>query len=267
MVKTIIHRIKTNMKIIFCLIQILVILFCQSASAKSHFTKIPTISPWEFGFSSGVSIFVSSFNPESNAVNKRLNYWNSDINPGIGLFVVKNISPSLGVEINWLNTRLTGEWNNKWPSLPISEGRESPLKYNTQINQFDFMVVFNIDQILLPGDEEDRGHFFIKTGIGLSMIKDTKKFYPGINYDRISFALGAGYSVSLNTKIKLQIGSIFRSVNTDNLDGVHVVAEAKDGQTVYFMKIFEIYNYSYLSVSYSIGHFGSGKYRNTYKRR
>ena len=256
------------MKTIFCLIQILIILFCQSTSAKNRFSKdTPTISPWELGFSSGGSIFITSLNTESNAVNKRINYWNNDINPSIGLFIVKNISPSLGVEINWLNTRLTGQWSNKWPSLPISIGRENPLKYNTQINQFDLMMVVNLDQIMLPGDEEDRGHFFIKTGIGLTNMKDTKKFYPGINYNRISYALGVGYSVSLNTKIKLQIGSIFRTVNTDNLDGVHVVAQAKNGQMVSFMKIFEIYNYSYLSVSYSLGNFGSGKYRNTYKRR
>jgi len=256
------------MKTTFLLTQIIVILFVQNISAKNPFNRgVPTIAPWEIGLSSGVSIFISSFNPESSAINKKLNYWNNGINPGFGLFVVRNISPSIGFEMNWLNTHLTGKWSGKWPLLPILAGRESPLTYNSQINQFDLMMVFNIDQILLPGDPEDMGHFFIKTGIGLAHIKDTKKFYPGINYDRISGALGAGYSVSLNEKIKLQIGSIFRTVNTDNLDGVHVVANNKNGQLVNYMKIFEVYNYSYFSATYSLDDFGSNKSRHKYKRR
>lgn len=253
-------RNETIMKIILVLIQILFVLLFQIASAKRPFNKnASVITPWEIGLSSGTSLFMTSVNPESNALNQQLNYWNNSINPGVGLFAVRNISPSIGIEVNWLNTRLTGKWDNKYPPHLVSAGRESPLTYNTQINQFDLMVVFNADQIMLPGDPEDNGHFFIKTGIGASLIKDTKKFYPGITYTRISYALGAGYSLSLNERIILQIGSIFRSVNTDNLDGVHVVANDKNGQLVHFMKIFEIYNYSYLSVSYRIGYFGSKK--------
>jgi hypothetical protein len=255
------------MKNILYLTQILVILFFQSASAKRPFDKkSPVISPWEIGFSSGVSIFVTSVNPEPAAINNQVNYWHNSINPGVGLFAVGNISPAIGVEVNWLNTRLTGKWDNKYPPHLVSVGRENPLTYNSQINQFDLMLVINVDQMMLPGDPEDSGHFFIKTGIGFSEIKDNKKFYPGITYARISYALGAGYSVSLNEKLKLQIGSTFRSVNTDNLDGVHVVVNDKNGQLVHFMKIFEIYNYSYLSVSYRIGNFGSSKYRLTFKR-
>lgn len=255
------------MKYIVIFTQILVILFIQSASAKGPFdNKSPVISPWEIGVSSGVSIFVTSVNPEPGAVNNQVNYWHNKVNPGLGLFVTRNISPSIGIEVNWLNTRLTGRWNNKYPPHPISAGRENPLTYNSQINQFDLMLVLNVDQMMLPGDPEDRGHFFIKTGIGLSEIKDNKKFYPGITYARISYALGAGYSVSLNEKLKLQIGSTFRSTNTDNLDGVHVVANDKNGRMTHYMKIFEIYNYTYLSVSYSIGKFGSSKYRLTFKR-
>ena len=133
--------------------------------------------------------------------------------------MVRNISPSLGVEINWLNTRLTGTWNNKWPALPISTSYQSPLTYNSQINQFDVMMVFNLNQIMLPGDEEDVWHLFFKSGIGITKIKDKKKFYPdGSSYARMSFALDAGLSVSLSERIKLMIGSTFRFVNTDNLD-------------------------------------------------
>jgi hypothetical protein len=244
------------MKIIFCITLLLATLLLQTVSAKRPGLKgTPTISPWEIGFSSGASIFLTSINPQSNALNKRINYWERGINPGIGLFVVKNFSPSFGVEINWLNTSLTGKWNNKWPSHPISAGRENPLKFNTQINQFDLMMVFNVYQIMLPGENEDRGHLFLKTGIGVSEIKDNKKFYASNIYDRISVALGIGYSFPMSEKAKIQLGSTFRFVNTDNLDGVHVVAYDKNGKMVEFMKIYEIYNYTYLSISYSLGNF------------
>lgn len=259
-------RIETIMKIIFVLIQILFFLLINVSAKKPFNPRTPVVTPWEIGLSSGVSIFMTSVNPESNAMDQRLNYWNNSINPGVGLFAVRNISPSIGIEVNWLNTRLTGTWNDKYPPHLVSAGRESPLTYNSQINQFDLMAVFNADQILLPGDPEDNGHFFLKTGIGVSLINDTKKFYPGITYTRISFAFGAGYSYSLNEKINIQIGSTFRSVNTDNLDGVHVVANDKNGQLVHFMKIFEIYNYSYLSVSYRMGYFGSKKRRMIFTR-
>jgi len=256
------------MKINVYLTQILVILFFNSASAKRPVTNgMPVITPWEIGLSTGASIFGTSFNQDANAMYKRHSYWYRDINPGIGLFVVRNISPSLGIEVNWLNTRLSGRWNKGWPTLPVLIGLEGPLTFSSQINQFDLMMVFNLDQIMLPGDEEDKGHFFVKTGIGISKIKDNKGFYPDINSSALSIALGGGYSLSLNEKIKLQVGSILRAVNTDNLDGVHVVNKNKSGKLTEFTQIIEIYNYTYFSVSYNFGDFGSHKSKSSFKRR
>ena len=75
----------------------------------------------------------------------------------------------------------------------------------------------------------------------------------------MSFALDAGLSVSLNERIKLMIGSTFRFVNTDNLDGVHVVSTDLTGKTIEYMNIFEIYNFTYLRVSYNLGNIGFKK--------
>ena len=263
-----IFRIEFIMKTISILTLILFILIWQSASAKKTIKNgVPVVSQWEFGLTSGTSLFLTSINPDQNAVNKKINYWRNELNPAVGLFVVRNISPSLGFELGWLYTRLTGKWNNKWPPLAVSTGRPSPLRYDSEINQFDLMMVFNLNQMMLPGDEEDNGHLFFKTGIGLSQIHDNNKFYSVSNHARISFALGVGYSLSLNKKLKLQIGSTFRSVVSDNLDGVHVVGNDTNGKLVNFMKIYEIYNYSYLSMSYNLGKLGSKKYRSTYYKK
>ena len=244
------------MKFFLCLTQILIILLFQSVSAQSFRIKGEGyIAPWEFGLSAGTSLFVTSINPEPGALSKTINYWHRKLNPAIGLSVVRNISPSLGIEIDWLNTHLTGTWNNKWPAHPISENHENPLTFNSQINQFDVMMVFNMDQLMLPGDPEDSRHLFFKTGIGFSQINDTKKFYPNSQHTKLSFALGVGYSVSINEKIKLLCGSIFRIANTDNLDGVHVVYTNSNGETLETFKAFEIYNYTYFMVSYNWGRF------------
>ena len=256
------------MKIIFYLSQILVILSFQGASAKRPVTKgMPIITPWEIGLSTGASIFGTSFIQEPNATYMRKSFWHRDLNPAIGLFAVRNISPSIGIEMSWLKTRVSGRWNKTGLTLLDLANRESPITFSSQINQFNLMMVFNLDQIMLPGDDEDRGHFFIKTGIGIALVKDNKKFYPDITASDVSYALGGGYAVSVNEKIKLQIGSTTIAVSSDNIDGLHVVPKDTGGQIVKPKNIFEIYNYSYLSVSYRIGDFGSQKSKKYSKRR
>jgi hypothetical protein len=255
-VKIYISKIATNMRIIFCLIQIIFVFLFYSASAqRNRYNPIATVTPWEIGLSAGASSFLTSINPEPNAQGSRINYWQRDFNPGFGLSLVRNISPSLGVEISWLNTRLTGTWNNKFPALAIAQGKDSPLTFNSQINQFDMMMAFNLNQIMVPGNDEDIWHIYGKTGISISQITDTKKFYSGDTYIRMGFALDAGFSVSLSPKIKLMAGSTFRFLNTDNLDGVHVISTDLNGQPVDSMKSYEIYNFTYLKLSLCMGKF------------
>jgi len=255
---------------IFCLTPILVILLLHGVSAQRHARKqIAIISPWEIGFSGGVASFVTSINPDGEVTGKKINYWNRDFNPGIGLFVVRNFSPALGVELNWLNTRLTGSWNNSYAPLVTSTGADIPLPFRSKINQLDLMIAFNVNQILLPGDEEDSWHLYIKTGIGLTNIKNTDKFEWRFDYvnTRMSLAFDAGVSVSLTENVKLLLGNTIRSVNTDNLDGVFVVSADTNGKPVYYTKVFEIYNYTYLRLSYSLNDFGLKKSKSTFRHR
>jgi hypothetical protein len=237
------------MKTIFSLTQILIILIFVGFSAQGQQSKDPNkITPWEIGLSAGVSSFITSVNPE--AAPHRINYWNNDLNPGIGLSLTHNISPSLGVEGVWLNTRLTGQWNNRFPPLPVAAGHDNPLTFNSGINQFDLLMAFNVNQILLPGEKEDPWHIFVKTGIGLTLINDQKRFYSNDHpYQKYGLTLDAGFSCSLSRRMKLQAGSAWRFVDTDNLDGVHVTSS--DGTAYY--KVYEIYNYNYLRLTYCLG--------------
>lgn len=239
----------------------------QNASVYGQMSKsVATILPWEIGFSSGASSFITSINPNSDAPYKKINYWYTNLNPGIGLSLTRNISPSLGIEFNWLNTRLTGRWNNYWSPHPLSVGHESPLTFNSGINQFDLLMTFNVNQMMLPGDEEDPWHLFIKTGINISNISDFKKFYPENKYQCLGISLDAGISFSLTKRVKLLIGSDWRIINTDNLDGVHVVFTDLNGNNdAEFKRIYEIYNYSYIRINYGFGHYSSKSSKATLK--
>jgi len=245
------------MKITFCLTPILILLLFQGVSARGYMRRGEGyIAPWEFGVSGGVTTFLTSVNPTPGVKNSMMNYWHNNLNPGVALSVVRNLSPSLGIELSWLNSRLTGKWNDKWTPIPFYSDKGSPLTYDTQFNQLDLMANFNLSQIILPGDEEDPWHIFMKAGVGVAKIKDNKNFYPRDNPSiRFSFALDAGASVSLGDKIKLMVGSTFRSVNTDNLDGAHIFSTDTKGKTISYLNIFEIYNFSYLKVSYNFGNF------------
>lgn len=258
------------MKFTFCLLQTLLILLIQPVTTQGQISKrIET--PWEIGISGGVSSFVTSIASGAGAPSKEINYWHRDLNPGIGLSVVRNISPAISLEMDWLNSRLSGKWNDRWPPIPISAGRETPLKFSSQINQFDLLMAFNVNQIFLPGDEEDIWHIFFKTGIGITAIKDHKKFYPVFNQQGLAFSIDAGISYSLNERFKLQIGSAWRLVATDNLDGVHASYIVVSGNTnansdsvnvdlqintAEFKKVYEIYNFTYIRISCCINNFG-----------
>ena len=231
----------------------------QSATAQFNFkNKKGRISPWEIGLSGGITTFVTSVNPESGAPDKLINYWKRDINLGFGLSVTRNISPSLGVELGYLNTHLSGSWSNKF-QVPAGYGTyPSPLTFNSKINEFDLLMVFNLNKIFHPGGDKDPWHLYAKTGIGVAHINDKQNFYPADNpYLKVSFVADGGVSVSMSEKVKLMVGSSFRLVNTDNLDGVHVVGIDPSGNIVGYTSILELYNYTYLRLSYSFGEMGS----------
>jgi hypothetical protein len=243
------------MRTTFYLVQLLIILLFQSVSAQNHKNKrFRHISQWEIGLSGGISTFTNSVNIDPGVTDNLVNYWYREANPGIGLSVTRNITPSLGIEINWLNTRLTGRWNNTYPPITIYAEQPVPLTFNSKINQLDLLMAFNLNKIYHPGNEKDKWHLFFKTGIGLVHIKDNQNFHPGAGpYIPLSFVADAGVSVSVNEKVKLMAGSSFRLVNTDNLDGVHIQGIDMIGNRVEYSRIFEIYNFTYLKMSYSWG--------------
>ena len=261
-----------DMNRIFFTSLIVLFSFVQNSYAQwNNRYRFNPSSLWEIGISAGVSTFMTSINPEAGSENRYTNYWTPQINPGFGLAIKYNIIPSLGVEVNYLNTRLTGTWSNEYPTHPSSGGHDSPLTFDSKINQFDLLATFNLNQLILPDDDPEFWHVYVKTGPGLSQIIDKEKFYAdkdSFNYKRFSYSVDAGASFTISESVKILFGTNFRLVNSDNLDGLHIFDYDNEGNVskAYF-HVSEIYNFTYLRVNYCFGTIGKQSYyRPRYKR-
>ncbi len=234
----------------------------QSAGAQYGRLNSGIRNSWEFGFSGGVSQFLTSVNPNSDAVFKKFNYWNSDYNAAVALSVIKNLSPKFSAEFEFLTTKLSGSWNpNNAYGIPLPATEQNlPGPFKTGINQFSLMLVPNLNQIFAPKRTDDRWYIFIKGGVGATFLKDHQALYPygtGNGFE-LTFAYGGGLSYTINEKIKLKLGSMWYWVDTDRLDGVHTMRPvqsptARDDNSVFYFNVKERYMYPYIGMTYGIG--------------
>lgn len=236
--------------------------FAQYTKKTSGVRSLGEDNSWEVGFSGGVSKFLTSINPNSDAIYKKFNYWNADFNAAITLSIIKNISPKFNAEFVFLSTKLSGKWNesNGYPVPPraISEGLAYPTPFKTGINQFDLMLVANLNQIVAPNRASDKWYLFIKGGGGAAFLKEYSGLFPyGKPGNKLEYTIlyGGGLSYKIVDKIKLKLGATWSRVETDRLDGVHTDKPNADLSTDagYYFNVKERYIYSYLGITYGFG--------------
>ena len=260
-----------TLKHFFCKSQIIagaIVVFISYHSFAQYGTQSP-IDPqgkksfelehsWEFGFSVGFSKFLTSINPNSDAVYKKFNYWNSQMNTAMTFSILKNFSRKFSAEFDWTTTKLSGIWdkNKGYPVPPsaIASGLSYPDPFKTGLNQFDLIFVANLNKIIAPNRANDIWYFFSKIGGGAVFLKE----YAGLDQYRKSgvgfkYAIlyGGGFSYSINQKIKIKLGTTWFSVNSDRLDGVHTVINGAGGTAIFNVK--ENYIYPYIGLTYVFG--------------
>ena len=241
---------------------ILIIFISQGAIAQNwnNRSKKDNNRLFEIGISIGGASFVSTYNPNPEPPETFINYWNNDINPGIGVSIANNISPVFGIEIGYLHTSLTGTWNDKWPPYPVGAGYDTPLTYDNSINQYELLFAFNISKLISPRTATGKWNVYVRTGPGITNIIDHKEFYNdqyNHNYNRFSWTLDPGVSYQINDRFKLKAGSSWKIVTTDNVDGIHIYFD-KPGWN-YNNNITEFYQYTYVSVHYCLGRYFDAK--------
>jgi len=119
----------------------------------------------------------------------------------------------------------------------------------------------NISKLVAPRTASDKWNIYIRTGPGVTTIKDNIAFYDdqlNQKYYRFSFTLDPGVSFRLSDRIKLKAGTSLRIVFSDNLDGVHLFST--DTGWSYNYSISEIYQYTYLSINYCLARKISAKH-------
>ena len=222
----------------------------QNSYAQNLGKSVNYNNSWEIGFSGGVSKYLESANPHSNAVYKRFNYWNADYNGAFSLFLIKNISPTFCAEIEWLNTKLSGSWDQTkgYPIPPNINSSDLPV-FKTGINQWNLLVGVNLNQLIAPAIATNKWRLFVKGGVGMTLVKGFEsndlfndKFETLILY-------GGGFEYKINTRIRLRIETAINIVRTDRLDGFRTV----DNNSLSISRINERYIYSYFGMSYRLG--------------
>lgn len=240
------------------LLVIIALTIAQSTVAQNGRRSSGDASSWEIGFSGGLSKFLTSINPNSDAIYPKFNYWNADFNAGITISVVKIISPKFSAGFELHTTKLSGSWNvnNGYP-LPPAAGGVIPNPFKTGVNVADLFVLANLNQIVAPNSANDKWFLFVKGGFGLTFIKEYSSLYPygSGNPPKYTIIYGGGLSYTISDKIKLQLGTSWYRVETDRLDGVHTLkpglADGPDPNYAYNVK--ERYIYPYVGISYGFG--------------
>lgn len=220
-----------------------------------------TKGSWEVSLTGGVSKFLTTVNPNADALYKKFNLWKADMNPAVSLSIARNFSPKFSAELAWMTTQLSGTWNENsgYPVHPlaIAKGLTYDPPFKTGINQFSLLLGANLNQIIAPNMNNDTWNIFVKGGMGYTHLK----YYEGLyvygpdkkKESSIIYGLGGNYKIQDN--LKFQLGAYWHSVRTDRLDAVH---NLKTGATTYHNEdhIFncnEKYLYAYVGLSYSFG--------------
>ncbi len=222
---------------------------------KTRFNKLTS---WETECSSGISKFLKSNNLNNDGYYKNFNYWNTGVNRAITFSAIKNISSKFGVGLEWLTTKLLGDWNavKGYPIPPsaIAKGLAYPTPYKTGMNQLCFT---NLNQVIVPNSLNNIWHIYVKVGGGFATLKE----YSGLdelsgtkNRFKYSVTNGGGIALKVNCHIRLKFGTTYYITETDRLDGVYTVVKSlKDGTDLDIKNINERFIYTSIGMTYKFG--------------
>ncbi len=227
----------------------------QNNYAQNNEELVPRVSYWEFGFSGGVSKFIRTTNPSSNAVYKSFNYWDSNLNMGMSLSAIKHISPVFSLEFDYLRTTLSGSWNTNngypVPADVIAQGLTVPPTFKTGINQFSLLLNTNLNKLFFPKLAGDIWYLYFNGGVGYSLLKYKKGFDVLSGSKSKGMVLyGPGVSFKIDKNINVLAGFTRYIVYTDRLDALSTLETDSNGSVKSVMNTNERYNYSYIGITY-----------------
>jgi hypothetical protein len=168
---------------------------------------------WEFSVNEGLSNYAGSTVVFGSSVGYHFNRFNNDLNIGYGVLIRKNFTSFFAFEGAYNSSTLTGS--------PKS-GYIQNNSYRTDIHEFDLNTVWNMNNLFSHRKFDRKIYWFVKVGIGLTLVHSIEFTPPLTILDpwRGTLPLGTGLAIRLWPSLKLDIGTQFSTINTNELDGL-----------------------------------------------
>ena len=194
---------------------VVVFLFASYAFifAQEKGDKLP-YNRWEIGVNAGVANFAGSTNISKDNFMSHFNDFKSDMNFGYGLFVKKNFTHVFAIEGAYNGTTLTGT-----PKAGVAAGTNA---FKTEVNEVDLNTVWNMNNLFSKNKFDRKVYWYTKLGAGLTHVKNKEFSLPASvqgPWRYWTVPIGTGLAFRLSDNIRLNLGTQWSWVNTNNLDG------------------------------------------------
>ncbi len=194
--------------VVVCLFASYSLIFAQDKGDNLPYNR------WEIGVNAGVANFLGSTSLSKDAFLKSFREFNSDIDLGYGFFVKKNFTHVFALEGAYNGTNLTGT-----PTFPGDKA------FKTGLNEIDLNSVWNMSNLLSKNKFDRKVYWYTKIGVGLTHV-NSKEFsvqnppsVQGNSWRYWTIPVGAGIAFRLTDNVKLDLGTQFSWVNSNQLDG------------------------------------------------
>jgi outer membrane protein OmpA-like peptidoglycan-associated protein len=214
-------------------------IFAQDKSEKLPYKQ------WEIGVNAGVANFAGSTNISKDQFMDHFNNFNNDMNLGYGVFVKKNFTHVFALEGAYNGTSLTG--------TPADGAPASMRPYKTGINEFDLNTVWNMNNLLSKNKFDRKIYWYAKLGAGLTHVKNIDYSLPASvqgPWRYWTIPVGTGLAFRLSDNVRLNVGTQWSWVNSNNLDGD---MQGGVGTGYLIAQIREQYLYTHAGLSIALG--------------
>ncbi len=218
--------------------------FAQDTQVKEE--APPVDKRWEIGINAGVTNFTGNTNISKQSLWNHFNHFNSDLNFGYGLFVRKNFTSVFALEGAYNGTTLTG--------TPKTTGNKA---FKSGVNEFALNSVWNMNNLFSKNKFDRKIYWYTKLGAGMTHVNQKEFSLPETVQGPWRFwtvPVGTGLVFRLTDNLKLDVGTQYSFVNTNNLDGVMQYAVPKGDYPGYLIgQIRESYLYTHAGLTFSLG--------------
>jgi len=172
---------------------------------------------------------------------KSFREFNIDMSLGYGLNIKKNFTHVFALEGAYNGTNLTGT-----PTFPGDRA------FKTGVNEFDLNSVWNMNNLFSKNKYDRKIYWYTKIGAGLTHVNNKDFTHASVQgpWRYWTIPVGTGVAFRLTDNLKLDLGTQFSWVNTNQLDGK---MQGGSGYPYLIGQVREQYLYTHAGLSFMLG--------------